>query len=923
MKILLNEKKHKRSINVDNKVNVELSTDTRVMPTGDAQGTLDQYNQYLKEKDESQKYRLIFTINPFCSNVLFNAVTEIVYKEGSEECRFFGKDGGYMTPSAVRYYNYKMNESNQTKTLTREEAIRDTAYSHPDIGPYVYHCGYDIFNNHTLRKKEFNVVTPIGKDKKAEGFNTIKDIMRTYDGVGVTRLTEKVTVGGDGETPSNNTLRTDGWYSARLYNMGNIMSFAESIEENLVEDKGWMGFINPTTLGITNYKYKDEDGNLHEVSINKCMNNNKACEQIDMYPDRSLYSFVPKVNKYRGRTEANWDYCLTYPYRSTTLSAVTDVVEKTVEVKNTVYHINGLKAHTVDVELGDGKLDGDSGLEDVLFKTDLRNNLTSKSLIELTIIGKTVSGETTVYTIDTSINVVSVGHNGEDAEHYFTLSYEEIGQDVEQFSEIEEYRIRRIYNTIPCKYYFRMFKRIPNFANTNVYSDEKISSEEIDKYANRDFCSSLNKLAFGKSIYSDDTVQIVFTDDVDLKGLQDNLGRQVSEVYLTIVKRNQGHDLWYKEKKYTDTTDTTVEFSHCFSKVTSGLDMPYDYYTESVERPYNIHTTHNIGNGEEVFPNTVFDIPVASRPLEGDIVISGNCYNEFLGDIVEFIPSRLEEITIEKVYHRFNTAQREYYADKEYQSIKYDDIVYDTDDVYNSDSVQNVENFKVTGLTYNRSVTEGKLYDANLFPEGYYYQPHYKVALREYSDTINKGTHIRVVTREIGSIGTDTYSALTSTNYYFEMGDEMYLYNVITNEKVTGWVIKIEGKNFNEITFKLTSGITDFSQYKIYRRNPERPSNAYELNDGSGIYVWRDVKPSSEIDTDSELYDSTFTNGAHYFQKNINFYLKRQDPLGVYGLSYANRGDVIQRVQKLDISGEYTDVSGVETIEEDTTCSSM
>lgn len=921
MKILLNEKKHKRSINVDNKINVELSTDARVMPSGDAQGTLDQYNQYLKEKDESQKYRLIFTINPICSNVLFNAITEVVYQEGSNDCKFFGKTGTSMTPSALKYYNYKTKKKEETANLTREEAIRDTAYSHPDIGPYVYHCGYDIFNNHTLRKKEFNVVTPITeKSKNPEGFNTIRDIMRTYDGEGVTRLTEKVTVGGDGKTPANNILSTGNWYSARLYNTGNIMSFAESIEENLVEDKGWMGFINPTTLGIVNYKYKD--GNtLHEVVINKCMNNNRACEQIDMYPDRSLYSFVPKINKYRdNRTEANWDYCLTYPYRSTTLTAVTDVVE------HQKYHINGLKAHTVDVELG--KLDGDSGIENVLFKTDLRNNLTSKSLIELTIIGEgtayTNNTPINVVTINTPVNVVSVGHNGDDTEHYFTLSYEEIGQYVECFSNIEEYRVRRMHNNIPCKYYFRMFKRIPNFTNTNVYSNGKISTGEIEKYAKRDFCSSLNKLAFGKSIYSDDTVQIVFTDDVNLKGLQDNLGRQVSEVYLTIVKRNQGHNEWYNNKDYGS---PNVEFSHCFSKVTSGLDMPYDYYTESVERRYNIHTIHNIGDGTSEFKNTAFTIPAGERPLEGDIVITGNTYGEFLGDIVEFIPSRLEENTIEKIYHRFNTAQREYYTDNtnnnEYASIVYDDIKYDTDDVYNDASNVNKENFAVTSLTYNLSITRNQIYDGNLFPEGYYYQPHYKVALREYSDTIHKGSHIRIVTREIGFIDDNTYSALTSKNYYFEMGDEMYLYNDTTNEKVNGWVTKIEGKNFNQITFGLSSKIDNFTQYKIYRRNPECPSNAYELDDGSGIYVWRDVKSSSEIDTDSELYDSTFTNGAHYFQKNINFYLKRQDPLGVYGLSYANRGDVVQRVQKLDIPGEYTDVSGVEIVEEDTTCSSM
>jgi hypothetical protein len=36
---------------------------------------------------------------------------------------------------------------------------------------------------------------------------------------------------------------------------------------------------------------------------------------------------------------------------------------------------------------------------------------------------------------------------------------------------------------------------------------------------------------------------------------------------------------------------------------------------------------------------------------------------------------------------------------------------------------------------------------------------------------------------------------------------------------------------------------------------------------------------------DDELYDTSFANGRFYIEKNINFFLKRQDPIGKYGLS--------------------------------------
>ena len=35
----------------------------------------------------------------------------------------------------------------------------------------------------------------------------------------------------------------------------------------------------------------------------------------------------------------------------------------------------------------------------------------------------------------------------------------------------------------------------------------------------------------------------------------------------------------------------------------------------------------------------------------------------------------------------------------------------------------------------------------------------------------------------------------------------------------------------------------------------------------------------------NELYDMTFSNGRFYVEKNINFFLRRQDPFGKYGLS--------------------------------------
>ena len=87
------------------------------------------------------------------------------------------------------------------------------------------------------------------------------------------------------------------------------------------------------------------------------------------------------------------------------------------------------------------------------------------------------------------------------------------------------------------------------------------------------------------------------------------------------------------------------------------------------------------------------------------------------------------------------------------------------------------------------------------------------------------------------------------------------------------------------------------------------PPTAYDFNDGSGLYRWRDIESFEHIRQDSELYDSVFTNGAHYIHKNINFYLKRQDPYGYYGLNMAYNEELPYEGQILEQTGNEKDIT--------------
>ena len=148
--IFLERNRSEFSNDVENAINVALSTKTRLLPNDNASDNFSLFEQYNKERDECNKFRLVLSVNPICSNVLFNAKTEIVINEGSSACTSL-YDGNV----SLNKSEYAPKACNTKASIKYLDAIRNTEYSHKDNGGFVYHCGLNIFNNHMLRKKEF------------------------------------------------------------------------------------------------------------------------------------------------------------------------------------------------------------------------------------------------------------------------------------------------------------------------------------------------------------------------------------------------------------------------------------------------------------------------------------------------------------------------------------------------------------------------------------------------------------------------------------------------------------------------------------------------------------------------------------------------------------------------------------------------
>ena len=371
------------SVNTNEFIDVELKNTSKMFMIPNIVGEVDSYEVFQKERDKCHNYRLILTINPFCTNVLFNTLTEIVKDEGSENVEVVTDEEGVVAKNTVGCYGISKPK--------RTEMILNTEYSRTDIG-YSYMPGYDIFTNHILRNKTFKLVNALttsttgsmsngtdnfcgefieqkSTDTCKKVFNTIGDFMRYSDGKVVQyRRRENI----------NDSMDTD--RNRHLYLYDDLLSMEDSINQNLSEENGWFGFTNNSTVSS---KIMTDD--IHPVTkrkvwkdldISKVLNNHESCEFIDMYPDRTLFSFNPKLNTFKRRMEYNWDILLTYPYRNDYChDIVTSQDGKT----------NGLKIMSVI------KTSNNYGDSVLLFRSYARHGLNRGDSINLYVNGKPLS----------------------------------------------------------------------------------------------------------------------------------------------------------------------------------------------------------------------------------------------------------------------------------------------------------------------------------------------------------------------------------------------------------------------------------------------------------------------------------------------------------------------------------------------------
>jgi hypothetical protein len=225
----------------------------------------------------------------------------------------------------------------------------------------------------------------------------------------------------------------------------------------------------------------------------------------------------------------------------------------------------------------------------------------------------------------------------------------------------------RVIDGNPSEYYVRKFKVLIQGDNTSTIYDFDYSSQQL--CLSNTLWSTINPTpeeeACGVEKQSgkddDRIVSYIFNQDVDIKGLSDNLGRPITELYLGLIKRY--------DPEYTTLT-TNFQGSVIYSGITTyynPLKVP-SYTMPLLRTPLNyfslsLFNTAGLSYGDEYY---------------GDLVeYSVENLSEFIIDPLQFrIGKKIKGIDVEGyVYEPFKKIQLRYFStDIDEMNTPYDQI---------------------------------------------------------------------------------------------------------------------------------------------------------------------------------------------------------------------------------------------------------
>ena len=864
VKVRLNKSESLQSGNKNTTLQLNLCNNQKPLIDDDIVTTVNEYSRYLDERESCDKIRLTLQVNVMASNILFNSVSEIVKNEGGTNCECLN-----FRPHTINCYG----KNDYVWGSDMHECIRDTQISKE----YDYLAGLDIFDNHIIRAK--NSIPIVLSPNSGQEFNTIQDYIIDLEG--------KKTLSCAYSSSTKTYMH--------MYNRFDIMKYNESVNTNLQDKNGWLGFHNKSKMTSM-----DSEGNY--IGIERVINNQDANKFIEMYPNHTHFDFLPYYNKLRHRKEKNWEYCLCYPYSSTTkdIPCINDEGRlKILFIDENVMDDDGVLKVMITSVCKHGLKPDDT----INLYRNSEDGLSGATIIEKDVIIDSIIDEYSFYIYlpenictrwvsvldNVRLNAIFSEIDGlndkyiRNGKEYHSYN-NKINCDFDTDDHIGSQNLSfcRTINKEECKYYVRIFSRMPNFefmdgelSSEKIYNrQESLGGFPVNYYADSKYehHSILSRMCYAKSVFGDNIHQIVYTDDICFNYLHDNLGRPLSSLYICFVKTNYGHTEWYNGQVGSD----KVEHSHCFGKVNCGLEFApyadvYGYTQGNTRVMNNIDGNHN-------------GLPIAelrnSETLNiDDDEISFNDMNYFYGDLCEYSLYNANERVLQPILHRFNTQQRELSGStlsmaNKFKTVVKDEIIYDDYDVKESDNFQlEVGN----GIIVDAAPTAKR--------EGYVYRPMYEIPIRAWSGQIKTFKPIDLSLYNIQTTTTG-YIVTTAKEHKINKDFKVVLFDIRNNEQFLCDINEIVASNKFTCGIKnksnkepdLSLGVDNFRLYKV----PESVPDYVVLS--NGIYRWRYLYENGFEDTEGLIEEYPFTNNSLYINKQINLFVRRQDPFGENGL---------------------------------------
>ncbi len=238
------------------------------------------------------------------------------------------------------------------------------------------------------------------------------------------------------------------------------------------------------------------------------------------------------------------------------------------------------------------------------------------------------------------------------------------------------------------------------------------------------------------------------------------------------------------------------------------------------------------------------------------------------------------------------------------------------------------DKFQVSSYTLNKvnvSETATADFPGNIAPEGYFYSPFYEVTLKEIEDETQSISVRRInfspstasveikdmecYNPEIGTTELKTLYLITikspiPTNNIIA-GQPFCIYDIANDMTYRGFLESMTGLSITIATEQeidergLKGEIEETngkSTYIISLMEENAPNYAIFLPSSQKL-VWRGLKKMSDLSSDSPIYNMPFTNGRNYIHRNLNVFVRRQDPNNDFKLFRPSGDNPLRRFQ--------------------------